>query len=72
MISFTGFAANNKFDLLFGSTYSTFNTGYVIPENLLGFLFLAPFIPITAKAVLRCLKREKLLATHEVERRGKR
>ena len=47
-------------------------TGTVVPENLLGFLFLAPFIPITAKAFVRWLKREKLLATHEGERRGKR
>ena len=51
---------------------SSLTTGYVIPENLLGFVFFAPLIPLIAKAVVRRLKREKLLATHEGERRGKR
>lgn len=70
-VDFEGFTGDVQ--MKFGTGYEgSLTTGVVIPENLLGFLFLAPFIPITAKAFVRWLKREKLLATHERERREKR
>jgi len=70
-VDFEGFTGNVPIKYGTGNEGSL-TTGVVVPENLLGFLFLAPFIPITAKAVVRRLKREKLLATHEGERRRKR
>jgi hypothetical protein len=70
-VDFEGFAGAVAIKYGTGNEGSL-TTGVVVPENLLGFLFLAPFIPITAKAIVRRLKREKLLATHEGERRRKR
>jgi len=69
-VDFEGFTGTTTIKFGLGNEGSL-TTGIVIPENLLEFLFLAPFIPITAKAFVRRLKREKLLATHEGERRGK-
>lgn len=70
-VDFEGFTGNVAIKYGTGNEGSL-TTGVVVPEDLLGFLFLAPFIPVTAKAIVRRLKREKLLATHERERRGKR
>jgi len=46
-------------------------TGTVVPERLLGLLFVAPFIPLVAKAAARWSER-KPSPDYDKERRGKR
>lgn len=46
-------------------------TGTVVPERLLGLLFVAPFIPLVAKAAARWLER-KPSPDYDRERRGNR
>ena len=64
-LKFIGAAGNKRFNLEYGETHSRFNTGYVIPENLLGFLFAAPLIPLVGKAVARWSERIRRSAGRE-------
>ena len=70
----TTISTKNKWALNYGTgdpIASTLNTGYVIPENLLGFLFVAPLIPLVAKAVARWSERGKPSASRDGEKRGR-